>query len=91
MVVPMVVMVGMRMPVLVTMKNVVKIIIGFNIGVELGQLAIVVVAFGLLFALRNTRFYQPVVLRGVSGLAGIVALLWFIERAFDVTIVPGLG
>ena len=73
------------------MKNVVKVLLGFNIGVELGQLAIVVAVFGVLFALRNTRFYQPLVLRGVSGLAGIVALLWFIERAFGLSLVPALG
>jgi len=58
-------------------------LLGFNAGVELGQLAIVAVFLPLAFLLRNTRFY----LRGVfimgSWLIMLVALIWLLERAFD--------
>ena len=64
------------------MQSIFKILVGFNIGVELGQLAIVAGAFVILYALRNVKAYQPIVLRGGSAVAGLVATFWFIERAF---------
>lgn len=64
------------------MVNLVKILIGFNIGVELGQLAIVAAVFPIIFCLRKTTFYTPVILRGGSLLTAIIACYWFIERAF---------
>ncbi len=58
-------------------------LLGFNAGVELGQLAIVAGFLPVAFYLRNTRFY----LRGVfvlgSWLTMLVALIWLLERAFD--------
>ena len=58
----------------------------FNIGVELGQLAIVVVFLPMAFALRGTMLYPRLVLQ--AGSLAIVALasVWFVERAFDVTV-----
>ena len=64
------------------MLHLVRILIGFNVGVELGQLAIVAVLFPILFLLRKTRFYVPVVLNGGSAIIGVIAAYWFIERAF---------
>ncbi|MEM8964700.1 MAG: HupE/UreJ family protein, partial [Acidobacteriota bacterium] len=64
------------------MMSLVKVILGFNIGVELGQVAIVLVAFPILYLLRRTVFYRPVVLGGGSVVIGLLALWWFIERAF---------
>lgn len=62
-------------------------LLGFNVGVELGQMAIVAVFLPLAFMLRNTRFY----LRGVfitgSWLTLLVALVWLIERAFDLKLI----
>ena len=58
-------------------------LLGFNAGVEVGQMAIVAAFLPLAFLLRNTRFY----LRGVfvvgSWLTMLVALVWLLERAFD--------
>lgn len=58
-------------------------LLGFNAGVEVGQMAIVAAFLPLAFVLRNTRFY----LRGVfvvgSWLTMLVALVWLLERAFD--------
>ena len=61
-------------------------LVGFNIGVELGQLAIVAVFLPLAFALRRTLFYRRVVLLGGSLLIAALAAVWFAERAFDMTI-----
>jgi hypothetical protein len=58
-------------------------LVGFNVGVELGQLAIVLAFVPLAFRLRRTRFYLTGVLAGGSLLVALVALWWFIERAFD--------
>ena len=58
-------------------------LLGFNAGVEVGQMAIVAGFLPIAFLLRNTRFY----LRGVfvmgSWLTMLVALVWLLERAFD--------
>ena len=59
-----------------------KPLIGFNVGVELGQLAIVMVIFPLLFLFRKTAWYRPVVLVGGSVVIGLIAVYWFVERAF---------
>ena len=61
-------------------------LVGFNLGVELGQLAIVAVFLPLAFVLRHTRFYQRGVLVGGSWVALLVALAWFVERAFNLSI-----
>ena len=61
-------------------------LVGFNLGVELGQLAIVAVFLPLAFVLRHTAFYQRGVLRGGSWAALLVALAWFVERAFDLSL-----
>lgn len=60
-----------------------KGIIGFNVGVEAGQLAIVAVLFPVLFLLRKQKFYVPVILKGGSIVLGLVALYWFVQRALD--------
>jgi len=57
---------------------------GFNVGVELGQLAIVVLFLPLAYSLRRTRFYRQAVLVGGSVLIAALALVWFVERAFDI-------
>ncbi|MBI5717977.1 MAG: HupE/UreJ family protein [Burkholderiales bacterium] len=57
---------------------------GFNVGVELGQLAIVGLFLPVAFALRGTAFYRRAVVTGGSVLIVGVALLWFAERAFGI-------
>ncbi len=57
---------------------------GFNVGVELGQLAIVAVFLPLAFALRATRFYSRVVFAGGSVIVAILAAIWLAERALDI-------
>jgi hypothetical protein len=59
-------------------------LVGFNLGVELGQMAIVVVFVPLAFWLRATRFYRVGVLMVGSVLVALIAAYWFIQRAFDI-------
>ena len=66
----------------------VSALLRFNLGVEAGQLIIVTIALAVLLALRRWRSYPRVVLRGGSVFAVIVAALWFIERVFDLKILP---
>jgi hypothetical protein len=61
-------------------------LVGFNLGVELGQLAIVVVLVPLAYALRRTRLYRQGVFVGGSLVIALLAALWFAERAFGLTI-----
>jgi hypothetical protein len=63
------------------MVDLTKVVIGFNVGVELGQVAIVAAVFPVLFGLRKSSLYQPVVLKGLSGLLIVVAGWWFAQRA----------
>ncbi len=58
-------------------------LIGFNVGVELGQLAIVAVFLPLAFWLRATKFYQVGVFKWGSILIALMALYWLVERVFD--------
>jgi hypothetical protein len=58
-------------------------LVGFNVGVELGQLAIVAAFLPLAFTMRGTRFYRAGVLAGGSILVALLASWWFVERAFD--------
>jgi hypothetical protein len=61
---------------------------GFNLGVEIGQLAVVSVFFPMAYLMRSTTFYR----RWVVGLGscGIVLLagVWLLERVFDFKVLP---
>jgi hypothetical protein len=57
-------------------------LVGFNVGVELGQLLIVVLFLPLAYQLRRSRFYSWGVFIGGSLLIAALAGIWFIERAF---------
>jgi hypothetical protein len=52
---------------------------GFNVGVELGQLAIVAAFLPLAFLVRATWFYRQLMTTG-SVLIAIVAAAWLVER-----------
>ncbi len=57
-------------------------LLGRNIGIEIGQAAVVVLLFPALFMLRRTRFYRPFFI-GASILMALVALVWMWERLFE--------
>ncbi len=60
----------------------------FNLGLELGQVLIVAAVAGLLFLVRERAAYVPWVIRGGSMAAIAVAVVWFIERTMDVSLMP---
>ena len=53
---------------------------GFNVGVELGQLAIVGVFLPIAWLLRHTRFYRWVIVAGGSAAIVVLGLFWTLER-----------
>jgi hypothetical protein len=59
-------------------------LVSFNVGVELGQLSIVVALLPFLFAARRTVAYSRVVMPAGSLMIAVVALIWFVERATGV-------
>jgi hypothetical protein len=63
-------------------------LLGFNIGVELGQLAIVFVFLPVAFALRNTAFYQRFTVSVGSAAVILIAATWMAERILDFKVLP---
>jgi len=63
-------------------------LVGFNVGVELGQLAIVAVFLPLAYAVRRSWFYRRAVMLGGSLLVAALAAVWLVERALDLDLLP---
>jgi len=55
-------------------------LVGFNLGVEAGQLAIVALVLPWVVGLSRFRFYRPVVMKLGSACIAAVAFLWLAER-----------
>ena len=62
-------------------------LVAFNLGVELGQLAVVGVFLPLAWVLRNQWIYRQGILAGGSLLVIALASVWLVERAFDLKLV----
>ena len=60
-------------------------LLGFNIGVEVGQLVIIAVIFPVLYFFRKHKFY-PQLLVYMSVLLIIISLYWCVERVFDINL-----
>lgn len=60
----------------------------FNLGLELGQLAMVLLAVPLLYLLRGWRLYVPGVMVAGSCAAVLMAGAWLIERTAGVSLLP---
>ena len=60
----------------------------FNLGLEVGQLAIVVVVTTLLFSLRRTARYGRWLIGGGSALAMVLGAMWLVERTAGVSLLP---
>jgi hypothetical protein len=61
---------------------------GFNLGVEIGQLAIVAAFFPVALSLRRLFFYQRFILRFGSAAIIVVASTWLAERVLDFKWLP---
>lgn len=53
---------------------------GFNLGVEIGQLAIVLAFLPVAWLLRQTAFYRWVVVAGGSIAIAVIASIWLVQR-----------
>lgn len=58
-------------------------LLGFNVGVEFGQVVIIALIFPFLFLMRKLKLY-PKFMFIMSVLLIIISLYWMIERIFDV-------
>lgn len=56
-------------------------LVAFNLGVEVGQLAVVAAVMPLAYALRATRFYRRGVMPWGSAAISALALVWLVQRA----------
>jgi HupE/UreJ protein len=62
-------------------------LVGFNLGVEVGQLAIVSVFLPLAYALRRQWVYRGLVFVAGSWVIVAVAATWLVERVFDLKLI----
>lgn len=62
--------------------NLALALLGFNVGVEIGQLAIVLVLVPLAYWLRATFFYRRIFMPAGAAAIGGIAAYWFVSRAF---------
>lgn len=58
-------------------------LLGFNLGVELGQLAMVGIYFAVAYAARSSWLYTRATLSGGSAAIALIATAWMIERGLD--------
>jgi hypothetical protein len=63
-------------------------LLGFNLGVEIGQFAIVAIFLPVAYRMRETWFYHRVILTSGSSLIALIATIWLLERALDVRLTP---
>lgn len=64
-------------------------IIGFNLGVEVGQLVIIGVLLPLIYGIRGTTIYQQWILPTSACLMIIIGTLWAVERSFSMEFLNG--
>jgi hydrogenase/urease accessory protein HupE/uncharacterized protein YcfL len=68
----------------------IEALLTFNVGVEIGQLLCVVLLLPIILYLR--RFTWNIwLVRGISGGVALFGLVWFIQRAFELDILPFLA
>lgn len=55
-------------------------LLGFNLGVELGQLGVVALMFPILAAMRRRNWYPKIAMPTLSGLIAVAAVYWLWQR-----------
>jgi hypothetical protein len=63
-------------------------LLGFNLGVELGQLALVAVLLPLACLWRDRVFYRRAVVPGGSAVIAALASVWMLERSLQISLLP---
>ena len=64
-------------------------LVGFNLGVEAGQLTIVAMFLPFAYALRRTWLYRRMIFAGGSAVIALLAAVWLLERALQLKLLPG--
>jgi hypothetical protein len=64
-------------------------LLAFNLGVEVGQVAIVCVVFCVLYLTRRSSIYVPLFMKFGAAALIVVSLYWFCERAFMIDLPAG--
>ena len=57
-------------------------LVAFNVGVELGQLSVVALAFAVVGRFRSRGFYRKAIVIPASLAIAAVGVYWAVERAF---------
>ena len=68
-------------------SSLVSTLFGFNLGVEIGQIAIVAIFVPIAFAARKSEGYRKFGLVAGSVVILVLATIWLVERAFLVKII----
>ena len=63
-------------------------LLGFNVGVEIGQLMLVAVLMPLAYLSRASKGYTRIVLGGGSVVIAAISLGWLLERSFNLKLMP---
>jgi hypothetical protein len=61
-------------------------LLGFNLGVEIGQLMLVAIFLPCAYYLSKFKSYQRLILKTSSLAIASMGMLWFLQRGFDVNI-----
>jgi hypothetical protein len=69
-------------------SSLVTSLLGFNVGVELGQLMLVAIVVPLAYGSRHTTIYSRFALRTGSVAIAAMSLGWFIERSMNLQLMP---
>ena len=71
-----------------TRETLLRSLVGFNLGVEFGQLSIVALFLPLAFSLRGSSFYKRFTFTFGSLAVAAIAGIWLAERIFDFKVLP---
>ena len=63
-------------------------LLGFNLGVEVGQIVLVSILIPLAYLTRNTRAYPRIALQTGSVVIAAVSLGWLLERSLKLQLMP---
>jgi hypothetical protein len=72
-------------------RGTVSALLAFNVGIELAQLGVVLLCFPALAWARGRPWFRSGLLIPACGIIAGLASLWFVKRAFDLSILPWLG
>ncbi len=64
-------------------------LLGFNLGVELGQLVFIAMLWPLIWFTRNIRLWSQAAVPALSSLLAIAGGIWLLERLFLINLLPG--